>query len=52
MHPRNLGYLTAAGIDCCVLANNHVLDRGYRRLEDSLASLAGAGFRPPERGAR
>jgi poly-gamma-glutamate capsule biosynthesis protein CapA/YwtB (metallophosphatase superfamily) len=27
-HPANLGCVTAAGIDCCVLANNHVLDWG------------------------
>ena len=26
MNPDNLPCLTAAGIDCCVLANNHVLD--------------------------
>jgi len=28
MHPRNVPCLTAAGIDCCVLANNHVMDWG------------------------
>jgi len=26
MHPANVGCLEAAAIDCCVLANNHVLD--------------------------
>lgn len=26
MHPANIACLTAAGIDCCTLANNHVLD--------------------------
>ena len=26
MHPGNVGCLSAAAIDCCVLANNHVLD--------------------------
>jgi poly-gamma-glutamate synthesis protein (capsule biosynthesis protein) len=26
MHPANVSCLTAARIDCCVLANNHVLD--------------------------
>jgi poly-gamma-glutamate synthesis protein (capsule biosynthesis protein) len=31
MHPRNVGCLTAAGINCCSLANNHVLDWGYLR---------------------
>lgn len=28
MNPANLPVLQAAGIDCCVLANNHVLDWG------------------------
>jgi poly-gamma-glutamate synthesis protein (capsule biosynthesis protein) len=45
MHPRNLPCLTAAGIDCCVLANNHVLDWGYAGLEDTLAELDRAGIR-------
>lgn len=44
MHPANLPCLTAAGIDCCVLANNHVMDWGYRGLEETLASLHGAGI--------
>lgn len=44
MHPDNLPCLTAAGIDCCVLANNHVLDWGYPGLEETLASLHGAGI--------
>jgi poly-gamma-glutamate synthesis protein (capsule biosynthesis protein) len=44
MHPDNVPALTAAGIDCCVLANNHVLDWGYAGLADSLAALAGAGI--------
>src|SRR5207249_4560068 len=26
MHPQNVGCLTAVPIDCCCLANNHVLD--------------------------
>jgi len=50
MHPENVPCLEAAGIDCCVLANNHVLDWGTAGLEDTLASLekvrvktAGAG---------
>jgi poly-gamma-glutamate capsule biosynthesis protein CapA/YwtB (metallophosphatase superfamily) len=29
MNPENVACLTAAGVDCCVLANNHVLDFGY-----------------------
>lgn len=44
MHPANLPCLGAAGIDCCVLANNHVLDWGYRGLEETLDSLHGAGI--------
>ncbi len=44
MSPGNLGALTAAGIDGCVLANNHVLDWGYDGLEDTLDGLADAGI--------
>lgn len=50
MHPDNVPCLAAAGIDCCALANNHVLDWGYAGLLETLASLhstdvktAGAG---------
>ena len=50
MHPGNLACITSAGIDCCVLANNHVLDWGYAGLIESLTLLhavdvrtAGAG---------
>ncbi len=50
MHPKNLPVLTAAGIDACALANNHVLDWGYAGLAETLATLnkariscAGAG---------
>ena len=32
MSPENADCLRAAGIDCCVLANNHVLDWGRRGL--------------------
>lgn len=45
MHPANIGCLTAAEIDCCVLANNHVLDWGHAGLEETLAALEGAGLR-------
>jgi poly-gamma-glutamate capsule biosynthesis protein CapA/YwtB (metallophosphatase superfamily) len=45
MHPANIGCLTAAGIDCCVLANNHVLDWGRAGLQETLATLAAAGVR-------
>lgn len=45
MHPANVGCLTAARIDCCVLANNHVMDWGRQGLVETLASLHGAGLR-------
>lgn len=45
MHPENVACLSAAGIDCCALANNHVLDWGYAGLEETLATLARAGIR-------
>ena len=44
MSPRNVPCLTAAAIDCCVLANNHVIDWGYAGLEDTLDALAKAGI--------
>jgi poly-gamma-glutamate synthesis protein (capsule biosynthesis protein) len=44
MHPANTPVLTAAGIDCCVLANNHVLDWGYDGLEETLRALRKAGI--------
>jgi poly-gamma-glutamate capsule biosynthesis protein CapA/YwtB (metallophosphatase superfamily) len=50
MHPDNVACLTAARIDCCVLANNHVLDWGANGLLTTLQTLdtahiksAGAG---------
>ena len=50
MHPENIACITAAKIDCCTLANNHVLDWGYSGLEETLEALkeatvktAGAG---------
>ena len=45
MHPQNIPCLTAAGIDCCVLANNHVLDWGYAGLEETLHALETAGIK-------
>jgi poly-gamma-glutamate synthesis protein (capsule biosynthesis protein) len=45
MSPRNLPCLRAAGIDGCVLANNHVLDWGYGGLEETLRTLHEAGIR-------
>lgn len=44
MHPDNLGVLTAARIDCCVLANNHVLDYGVEGLRETLATLRRSGI--------
>ena len=50
MSPENADCLTAAALDCCVLANNHVLDWGRQGLLDTLTTLkrlqiksAGAG---------
>ena len=45
MHPANTPCLTAAKIDCCVLANNHVLDWGRSGLLETLDALHGAGIR-------
>jgi len=45
MHPANVPCLTAAGIDCCVLANNHVLDWGSGGLIETLEVLRAAGMR-------
>jgi len=44
MNPANLPCLTAAGIDCCVLANNHVIDWGREGLEETLAMVHDAGM--------
>ncbi|MCI0574862.1 MAG: CapA family protein [Chloroflexi bacterium] len=50
MNPENIACLTAAKLDCCALANNHVLDWGYAGLAETLEtlqpaniSIAGAG---------
>jgi len=51
MHPDNVPCLTAAAIDCCVLANNHVLDWSYPGLEETLSSLADAGLATAGAGA-
>jgi poly-gamma-glutamate synthesis protein (capsule biosynthesis protein) len=44
MHPANVSCLTAARIDCCTLANNHVIDWGYRGLAETLDTLRQAGI--------
>ncbi len=50
MHPANVPCLAAASIDCCTLANNHILDWGYAGLKETVRTLqkihvrtAGAG---------
>lgn len=43
--PENANCLAAAAIDCCVLANNHVLDWGYAGLSETLATLHHLGIR-------
>jgi poly-gamma-glutamate synthesis protein (capsule biosynthesis protein) len=45
MSPENADCLIAARIDCCVLANNHVLDWGTQGLEETLDTLHGAQIR-------
>jgi poly-gamma-glutamate synthesis protein (capsule biosynthesis protein) len=45
MHPANVPCLAAARIDCCVLANNHVLDWGYAGLAETLETLRSAGIK-------
>lgn len=44
MHPDNIRCIAVAGIDCCVLANNHVLDFGRAGLLETLDTLARAGL--------
>ena len=45
MHPANAATFAAARIDCCILANNHVLDWGYAGLAETLDTLRRAGIR-------
>jgi poly-gamma-glutamate synthesis protein (capsule biosynthesis protein) len=44
MNPDNIPCITAAKIDCCGLANNHVLDWGYPGLTETLSTLKQAGL--------
>jgi len=44
MHPANAGVLTAARIDACILANNHVMDWGRKGLSETLAVLDTQGI--------
>jgi poly-gamma-glutamate capsule biosynthesis protein CapA/YwtB (metallophosphatase superfamily) len=55
MNPDNILCITAAQIDCCVLANNHILDWGDAGLAETLKTLkqadikvAGAGLNVQE----
>ena len=45
MHPENIACLTAAGVDVCGLANNHVMDYGRAGLVDTLDTLARSGLK-------
>ncbi len=58
MHPANAPVLTVAGINACILANNHVLDWGrpgltetLRVLKDNGIAQAGAGHTSDEAAA-
>ncbi len=42
LNPDNIDCLTVAKIDCCSLANNHVLDWGYSGLVETIATLKAA----------
>jgi len=42
MHPKNISCLDIANVDCCVLANNHVLDWGQKGLLETLETLESA----------
>jgi poly-gamma-glutamate capsule biosynthesis protein CapA/YwtB (metallophosphatase superfamily) len=44
MNPANAACLAVARIDCCALANNHVLDWGYMGLGETLGVLRGLGI--------
>lgn len=45
MNPENINCLTEVKIDCCSLANNHVLDWGYSGLKETLETLNRAGIK-------
>ena len=51
MHPDNIDSITAARIDVCVLANNHVLDWSYEGLDQTLTTVADAGMATAGAGA-
>jgi poly-gamma-glutamate capsule biosynthesis protein CapA/YwtB (metallophosphatase superfamily) len=45
MNPENISCLSAAGIDYCSLANNHVLDWGYSGLAETIETLKKANIK-------
>ena len=45
MSPENVACITAADVDVCVLANNHVLDWGHAGLAETLKTLRAAGVK-------
>ena len=45
MSPENAACLSAAGVDCCVLANNHILDWGVAGLLETLETLERLGIK-------
>lgn len=45
MHPDNIPCITAARIECCSLANNHILDWGRPGLVETLETLKKAGLK-------
>lgn len=44
MHPKNVACLLEAKIDCCSLANNHILDWGEEGLKETIETLRTAGI--------
>ena len=51
MHPNNAPCLVAAGFDCCVVANNHVMDWGHAGLIETLQTLKHLGLQAVGAGA-
>lgn len=45
MSPENADTLVAAHVDCCTLANNHILDWGRKGLFDTLTTLRRLGIK-------
>jgi len=45
MHPANIPAISAARIDACILANNHLLDWGRKGLVETLETLDAVGIK-------